>query len=554
VALPLTAAFKKIWHELCYYCSRGHAMVNSVTSTTSSNNTSNNSSTTTNLAAIGSSIVTSMTGSTVDIQSLADQLTIASKAPRQALLDARKQAADAKISSIGKIQAAANDFQTNLTGLGDPKALAYSANSSDTTVADFAFQSYIAPKQVDFSFWVKQLATANSVSLPQFNSKSALVGSDGADAGTFSITAADGSVVDAITLSSTDTLITLAKKINANGIANGTGLKATILNGAPASDGGTMQTLQITRGTGASNNFTVAVSYTESSVDFGTNSTGLNVSTNTALNSSTGKDAIIYSGGYLDPTTNLSVGGTQFTSASNTFSNLISGVNINVHSTSSYDKPVTISTSANVAGLVNALQTVVSGFNSILKTVQDETKFDSDATKRGGLVGESAAKSFISQLRQLTTQSIIGGSGKTVTLAEIGVKTNLDGSLTIDTGTVSTLVQTNPSLLSDALASSVPPANSTNRSAYLGAIDRMKNLSKVITDSGANFDQLLKRTKGPVETAIATDQTKLDSEMASLKNRYLMQFQTMQNLLNSTKAAQSSLTNMMSSWTAGLKG
>ena len=51
----------------------------------------------------GSSIVNSITGGNIDIQTLADNLTEAEKAPRQSLLDKRKQITESKISSIGKI-------------------------------------------------------------------------------------------------------------------------------------------------------------------------------------------------------------------------------------------------------------------------------------------------------------------------------------------------------------------------------------------------------------------------------------------------------------------
>ena len=208
-------------------------MVNSVNGSSS---TSNN---------FGSSIVNSITGGTIDIQTLADNLTNATKAPRQALIDGRKQVADAKISSIGKITAAANDFQTALNGLGDPRSLGYTPQSSNPNAAEFAFQSFVSPKPVNLSFVVRQVAKANTVTLPPINSKAALVGMAGADQGTITIKKLDGTVIDAIDFYGTKTLADLAATINSNAKSNNTGLSATILNGALQPDGSVAQNLTI---------------------------------------------------------------------------------------------------------------------------------------------------------------------------------------------------------------------------------------------------------------------------------------------------------------------
>ena len=136
-------------------------MVTSVSNTTTTSTTSSSS-----MGNIGSSIVNSITGGSIDIQSLASKLTDATKQPRQMLLDARKAAADSKISAIGQITSAANDFQTSLDALGNSKAIAYATQSTNPSVADFAFKSFIEPTPINFSFSVSQLATNNVVTLP----------------------------------------------------------------------------------------------------------------------------------------------------------------------------------------------------------------------------------------------------------------------------------------------------------------------------------------------------------------------------------------------------
>ena len=60
-----------------------------------------------------------------------------------------------------------------------------------------------------------------------------------------------------------------------------------------------------------------------------------------------------------------------------------------------------------------------------------------------------------------------------------------------------------------------------------GAIEQMIALNKIVVGTGSDFSNLLDKTKNSEETAIADAQTKLDTEMVALKNRYLSQFTAM---------------------------
>jgi flagellar hook-associated protein 2 len=205
---------------------------------------------------------------------------------------------------------------------------------------------------------------------------------------------------------------------------------------------------------------------------------------------------------------------------------------------------------------LGALQTIVDGYNKLLSSIQNEIKYDSDIAKRGGLANNSVAKNFISNLRQLTTKAFPDGNGGTFTLADIGVKTNVaDGTLKIDTGLVSQVQQSKPELFVAVITSkSATQSNGDAWSGPTGALDQMIALNKIVIGTGSDFSKLLTKTQNVDEQAISDDQVKLDDDMIALKNRYLTQFTAMQNILNATKSDQTSLTNMMSSWSAGLKG
>ena len=615
------------------------------TSATASTNGSSSSTSTTDLSNIGSGIVNSITGSSIDIQSLATNLTQATQAPQQALIDTRKKQADAKISSIGVITSSANDFNTALAGLGNSKAIGYSPQSSDTTAADFSFKSFVQPTPINFSFTVNQLATTNQVTLPPISATStSLLGSsssrvltlyagqtfsaakisatatttststtssavptaalqlpsqnlvpgasytlsvptDGGNSLTVSVTVPDtgtptdfaSALNDAITTSANESTPPLTsgfptaslsadnKFINfayansstatgsvtltpdnptqlqefdlsqysslsdlAAAIGKVSGFTATVMNAPSAS--GNKQYLQISHGSGQANNFYAAITDPNAS---GPLTDGLNTDSNNGATVQAGQDAVI------------NAAGVNYNSPTNSFPDLISGVTINVHAVTAPTSPVTLSTPINTTGLISALQTIVTGYNSLLSTLKAQIQYDADVTKRGGLANDSVAKSFMMQLHSLTTTAIQGTGTTPITLSDIGVKTNLDGSLSIDTPTIDAISPNNPQMLADAISS-------TNSSK--GAIDLMTNLTSIVTGTGSPFAAALSQTQGTVEQKISDDQTKLNNQMTALHQRYITQFTAMQNILDSTKSQQSSLTSMMTSWTASLKG
>jgi flagellar hook-associated protein 2 len=306
------------------------------------------------------------------------------------------------------------------------------------------------------------------------------------------------------------------------------GFTATVMN-APSANGN-KQYLQISHGSGQANNFYAAITDPNAS---GPLTDGLNTDSNNGATGQAGQDAVI------------NAAGVNYNSSTNSFPDLISGVTINVHAVTASTSPVTLSTPINTTGLISALQTIVTGYNSLLSTLKAQIQYDADVTKRGGLANDSVAKSFMMQLHSLTTTAIQGTGTTQITLSDIGVKTNLDGSLSIDTPTIDAISQNNPQMLADAISS-------TNSSK--GAIDLMTKLTSIVTGTGSPFAAALSQTQGTVEQKIADDQTKLNNQMTALHQRYITQFTAMQNILDSTKSQQSSLTSMMTSWTASLKG
>lgn len=505
--------------------------IGSSTSSSSANNSSTTSSTiSSDTPNNGSAILSALGGSQIDIQALATNLVNAERAPLQKMLDDQKTVLDNRISSIGRIYSTANDMKTQLATFGkDPRLFAYTPQSTDTSKATFAFTAN--PTNFNLSFEVKQLATENSITLEGMDSAGSWP-----TAGQLVITqgrrgAATGS---ALTFNYADyaSIDALKDAINTAGP-----YKAQVLTSV--SPTGTTRYLSISRGTGAERNF--FVSTTDGNTDL---TTGLYVKPPTYTGGvittdpgqANGVDATIVSGGH------------EYKNFKNSFTDLMPGVVITVNALTDLNKPVSLSTSVDTSKFASIVRKIVSSYNDLQGTISDEIKYDLDVKKRGGLANDYVARSFLQQMRRMTTDSITTVNGNSVSLASLGVRTNIDGSLTIDETKLSAAMQ-NPELMEAVLASTT---NSTGT--IKGAFEKMNDFADIIMGKKGALVTLYDKTEKTDMKKYEDKLAKLNSDMDALKQRYMKQFIAMQEYLNTTKSAQNSLTQSMTAWTASMKG
>ena len=263
----------------------------------------------------------------------------------------------------------------------------------------------------------------------------------------------------------------------------------------------------------------------------------------------------------------VTVGSDTVTSHTNAFSNLVSDLIININPTASTNPPPTVhlTTTSNTDQCKQILADVVTAYNNLMVTINNEIKYDADIKKRGGLNNNSVARSFLWQMRDLTTTYIPTGPKTSVTLADVGVATNQDGTLSLDQTKLASVVANSPGLLESVLSSSIATADypsfkdakgvSIKKGASIaGALERMTKMASVIVDPTSAFNGLANTAQKTDIPKIQADVTKLNDEMTALQAKYLQQFSAMQTAVQLSKNTQDSLTQSMASWSAGLKG
>ncbi len=473
----------------------------------------------------GAAILNALGGSQIDIQSLAGKLVDAERAPLQYLLDNQKKALDNKITSIGRIYSSASMMKDSLGTFGaDPRVSAYLPQSTNPAKATFTFKG--APLDFNMTLSVKQLATENKVTLNGFSMADTWPSS-----GVLSITQGkrDASSATPVEFDYADytSIEGLRDAINKKGP-----YKAEIMTSIVS--GTSVKYLTISRGTGAERNF--FVSTFDDNYDALSSGIYINPPVETTdPGQSNGVDAIISSGGQ------------SYSYFKNSFADLLPGATINISDTTKVGETVNLSTVVDGAKFSSIVRQMVSSYNDLQATISAEITYDADVNKRGGLSSDPVARGFMAQMRRITTEKITTYNGNSVSLSSLGIRTNADGTLQIDEAALAK-AQLDPGLMESVLASTTSGASTIK-----GAFQKMNDFADLIMGRNNALVKEFNQANTTDKKTIQTKQDQLDTRMDSLKQRYLTQFIAMQNYLDSTKSAQSSLTQSMSSWTSSMK-
>jgi flagellar hook-associated protein 2 len=495
-----------------------------LTASTGSSSTSSASSSSTSTSSspvdsnVGSSIIGALGGSQIDIQSLASQLVEAERVPLQSLIDRQRQVLDNKITSIGRIYAVASSMKESLASFGsDPRSSAYLPQSTDTTKASFSFTG--VPSDFSMTISVKQLATENKVTLNGFSST-------WPTSGKLTITEGQRATSSESPLefeyADYESIEDLRDAINEQGP-----YKAEILT--TVVDGTKVKYMAITRGTGADRNFFV------STVDSDGEDLTSDLYVTPANSQASGVDAIISSGGQ------------EYKYFKNKFVDLVPGVSINIAETTKTGETITLSTSIDTSKYTAVLREMVSSYNSLQATIADEIRFSADINTRGGLASDPVARGFLYQMRRMTTETITTYNGNNVSLSSVGIRTNADGTLTINEAALAK-AQEDPALM-EAVLSSTKSGTTTIK----GAFQKLSEFSDTIMGRDSALIKEYKEASTTEMQEIEGKVEKLNQQMDALKQRYLKQFIAMQEVLNQTNSASTSLKQNMSAWTSSMQ-
>ncbi len=124
----------------------------------------------------------------------------------------------------------------------------------------------------------------------------------------------------------------------------------------------------------------------------------------------------------------VTVDGITYSRSTNTISDIIPGVSLNLESLGSGTLTVTTDNTA-IAGNI---QDFVDAFNKLTGFIDEQTEFNPETFATGILFGNSSVQSLESNLRRIATGQVTGTGGTYEFLSQIGITTQDDGKLALD--------------------------------------------------------------------------------------------------------------------------
>ncbi len=455
-------------------------------------------------------------GSGIDITSLVSQLVTAQFAAKNSALDRQDRALTAQISGVSQLKSNVTSFAAGLKTLATGGTVASSPTSSNTNVVTASALAGAKLAGLSNTIEVRQLAKGQTATTVPLASRTSPIGT-----GTLTLTfggatvtngqltgftAGSGTPVDITIDSSNSSLDGIAAAIN----ATNAGVTATVLTD---SDGAR---LSIKSKTGADQAFTLTATEDASapglaSLNIGVGSTGTTIG-------SAAQDAIV------------AVDGVALKRSTNSVTDLIDGVKLDLV-TAAPGTIVNLGSSTPTDNIRSSVNDLVAAFNSLQATVKAQT----NATT-GALFNDPATRSLQQSLRRLTLTPLAtpAATGAPSTLADIGISTNRDGTLSVNAARLTTVLTDYPDAVEALFRNGTGAAGGGIAAAFQAIADQVTDTTFGLGASEARYSKQ--------QTAIADARTKAASDAAVVKTRLTKQFSGSDARIAAYKSTQSFLT------------
>lgn len=344
-------------------------------------------------------------GSGLDVKSIVSQLVQAESKPLTQL-QTRGSTLNTKLSNWGTVKsqlAAVQDAAQKLMGVSGWNARSFKSGNEDTLTGTASEGAATGSYQIEVNSLAKaQSARSAAVTAGSTLGEGGLLISIGQwDAGNFS----SSSSVIPVDIAASDTMADIARKIN----GAGAGVTASVVT-----SNGQDQLMMRSASTGASMGFQVET-YGDAALNAlsypGDGSSGM------TLNQA-GTDAKITVDGDM-----------TLTSSTNTLSNVLSGLTLDLKQTGT----TTVDVASDTNVVKESVDNFVKAFNTAITNLTTATKYDAGSKTAGPLQGDATAVGLLNTLKNMVMTN--GPTGTSFNrLSDVGLEMQRDGTLKVNPG------------------------------------------------------------------------------------------------------------------------
>lgn len=423
-------------------------------------------------------------GSGLDISNLVKQLVDAERAGPSAVLNRREARAKAQISAVGQLSSAFSALKSAVDRLRSGGAFdARKVESGNAERLGATLRAGQTPALGSFQIEIESLAAAQKLQSDPL----AVPATDTAlGTGTLQFSV-NGVSFDVVVSESNNDIYALASSINS---AAGGKVQAAVVRG----DDGLR--LSLTSGTLGSDG-EIAVAQT-------VGGTSLAAFTSTGLGETTAAtDAVVY------------VDGVKRTSSSNTITDAINGIELSLKQ-AEVGESITLTISEDRSGAQAAVQSLVNAYNGAIGALKTVSAYNPEQNTAAALNGDAFVRGASAQLRNVIGEALGAAAQAGV---DLGIDTQVDGSLVLDAAAFNASLATNPEALKGLYA-----GDSAVLSRGLGSfLDAAIGESGLLVQRRSNLDQNLQR--------VSRDREALDRRLVAFEERYRKQFIALDGLL-----------------------
>ncbi len=447
-------------------------------------------------------------GSGINTTQLVADLVSASFGPKEDAVNTRVSTNNSRISALASAKSSLETFSTALTDLLKSSDYNGQPVSNDPSIASVSLMTGGVPTGLPAQIEVSQLAKGQVLQSTPLSAATAV-------AGTGSLTLTVGATTKTITLTSpANTLSDLAAAIN----ASNAGVSASIVTDQAGSR------LVIKGATGAANAFTLTP----------------DASADTDLQRFTWDGA---AGGMTRPqpaqNAKILIDNVDMEFTSNEITTAIPFVRIDLNKAAP-GTTVTLATNQPTTSMKDLVGEFVSAYNSLKKALNTATAATGNADTAGLLSSDPGVREMSRRLAALTSAQL-APSGQYQTLADLGIKTQRDGTLVLDSVRLDAAIAADPQAITQMLNPSVVDAGHPGLAGALKTVtDYVNGTDGPIAASQASYDKLQKSLQKQLDD-LSTDKGNYSDQLTKV-------YATMQTRLLQFKATQSYLEQQIKAW------
>ena len=438
-------------------------------------------------------------GSGLDVNSIVSKLMALEQGPLTRLQD-KISSYEAKISALGGIKSSLSSMQSAISGLAFGSSFqATTVSSSDTSIVQASVSSGGIPG--NHSITVSKLAQSQTLVATRQADTTTAIGSGTSTTLTIDLGTTSGSTFTTngsgpytVTIDSTNnSLGGIRDAINA---AN-TGVTASIVN-----DGN------------ATNPYRLVLSSASTGAD---QSMQIKVSGDATLSTLLTYDPVTTTKNLTETVTaqdaSFSVDGLAITKSSNTVTDVINGVTLNLTGAAPLT-PVTVSVAQDTNSIKDSINAFVKNYNDLVQQIKTQTDSGVSSGKAGALASDSLTRYIESSINAEINTAPTSVTGSYKSLTDIGITFQQDGTLAVDDATLTTALQSDSANVQQLF--SATDGYGTRLYSVLSGLANVGGTIDSRTTSYNSYIQDLNNQTVSVQSSLADTEKRLRAQFTSL--------------------------------------